>query len=100
MQHKVPNAKLLSISPLEKTATHDLPALLDKLLSHCPSFKHALVRSTADMKKHSALDYGKAAQRACDAPSSCGTRCLGISTENQFVMSSFSPVWPPTEYEW
>ena len=36
---------------------------------------------------------------AC-APSSCGTRCLGISTENQFVMSSFSPVWPPTEYEW
>ena len=27
----------------------------------------ALVRSTADMKKHSALDYGKAAQRACDA---------------------------------
>ena len=67
MQHKVPNAKLLSISPLEKTATHDLPALLDKLLSHCPSFKHALVRSTADMKKHSALDYGKAAQRACDA---------------------------------
>ena len=53
--------------PLVKTSTHDLPAMLDKLISHLPSMKAAKMRSIADIKKHGKVGYDTAVKVAADA---------------------------------
>jgi hypothetical protein len=47
---KVPHADLKELVELENTATHPhLKAMLDKLISHCPTFKAAKIKAAADM---------------------------------------------------
>jgi hypothetical protein len=64
---KLPDPDLVNLVPLVKTSTHDLPAMLDKLISHLPSMKAAKMRSIADIKKHGKVGYDTAVKVAADA---------------------------------
>ena len=64
---KLPDPDLVNLVPLVKTTTHDLPAMLDKLISHLPSMKAAKMRSIAEIKKHGKGGYVNAVKVAADA---------------------------------
>ena len=65
LQFKMPCNGLQSLAPLEKTATHDLPSMLDKLLSHCPTFRRAGIKSAKELRNYAAAGYEKAVKAAC-----------------------------------
>jgi hypothetical protein len=54
---KLPHADLEGFSGVENTATHRLREMLDKFISHSPTFKAAKIKSVADMRKYADLGY-------------------------------------------
>ena len=56
-QFELPHPDLDAFTAVENTATHALKSLLDKFLSHCPTFKAAKIRSIAQLVSHSEAGF-------------------------------------------
>ena len=56
---KLPNEGIVSVHKLENTSTHKLRDLLDKLISHTPTFRWAKIKSIREIDKHVANSYEK-----------------------------------------
>ena len=56
--YKLPHSDLKEVVELENTTTHpQLKAMLDKLLSHCPTFKAAKIKSASEMAARQSWGY-------------------------------------------
>jgi len=62
---KLPHADVAELAEIENTVTHpQLRAMVDKFISHCPTFKSAGIRSISDPQVRADLGYVKTITKA------------------------------------